>query len=171
MVVKNPDEELSKKIKENFRYDPETGELFKLVEGEWSLLVRGKNNPYVVTGLCGRSLLGHRVSWFLYYGVWPEESLDHINHIKDDNRIVNLREATDEDQNRNHPLSVTNTSGCKGVYWHKDTSRWLAKIWEGGRAGGWVHLGCFKEYDEAVAARKNAEKERGFHKNHGKPKG
>ena len=49
----------------------------------------------------GRQYLQHRVAWALHYGEWPASFIDHINHIRDDNRIHNLRVVTRAENNSN----------------------------------------------------------------------
>jgi len=61
--------------------------------------------------------------------------------------------------------SRRNTSGCVGVFLHKPTGKWIASIGCNGKS---VHLGYFSEKQEAIATRKKAEINYGYHKNHGK---
>jgi hypothetical protein len=107
----------------------------------------------------------HQVIWAMYHGEWAESTIDHINGIRDDNRIVNLRLADGQINGRNRGISKANTSGCVGVYWCKQTDQWCAQI-----KADYMHknLGRFHSFEEAVAARHAAEKLYGFHPNHGK---
>lgn len=57
----------------------------------------------------------HRLAWLYVYGILPTKSLDHINGIKNDNRITNLREATPRQNNLNKGVSPRSTTGFKGV--------------------------------------------------------
>ena len=109
----------------------------------------------------------HIVIWAMHNGRWPLDGMevDHINHNKTDNRIENLREASRVDQNRNQSLHKTNTSGHAGVSYRKDKLKWRAFINENNKQIG---LGHFDTKEEAIAARKKAEIEMGFHPNHGK---
>lgn len=109
----------------------------------------------------GKGYLAHRVAWAMVHGYWPEKPLDHISGCRSDNRLCNLREVTPAENQRNQKTPVTNTSGHVGVIWFPQTSRWQVRI-------GKQHVGYFKTFDEAVAARRDAERLHGYHENHGR---
>lgn len=104
----------------------------------------------------GKKYLVHRIIWEMAYGPIPKEmGIDHINGIKADNRVDNLRLATQSQNNWNRRKQKNNTSGFKGVYWEKQRSKWMALI----RAFGKLrHLGYFPTPESAYAARIEAEK-------------
>jgi len=114
--------------------------------------------------LLWQRVLAHRVVFALVNGRWPVAEVDHLNHERGDNRPENLREATHLTNHRNQSLRKNNTSGVMGVYWQKNRHTWNAAVMVRGRS---VHLGSFQTYDEAVAARRAAERRYGFHENHG----
>lgn len=166
-------------------YDPESGGLEWRVRPEdhfsggaktpaheaaiWNSKYAGKPafaNPssdgYRRTSVSGRKLLAHRVAWALHFGAWPGGEIDHINGVRHDNRMANLRCVDRQENARN--LSVT-SGESRGVYWYAPTSRWVSKIYN---AGKMLHLGYFKSRDDAVAARRAAERKYGFHENHGR---
>ena len=97
----------------------------------------------------------HRIIWCWHYGELPEYQIDHINRIKDDNRIENLRLAfyeglTDDEANRqNLGIRNDNTSGHEGVSWHEQRKKWRARI---GVKGKRISLGLYKHYEDACAA-------------------
>jgi len=91
--------------------------------------------------------------------------VDHINHIRDDNRWENLRLVSASGNSRNRGMSSRNTSGVTGVTWSRSKSRWVAQIKVDKEN---KTLGVFTDFSEAVNARKNAEVLYGFHENHGK---
>lgn len=94
-------------------------------------------------------LLAHRVAWALYHGAEPRAMIDHINGDPFDNRIANLRLCDNSLNGANRGPTILNTSGFKGVCWHKKTRKWMAQI---GVRGARYHLGYFDDPAEAHAA-------------------
>ena len=93
---------------------------------------------------------------FLYVtGSWPENLVDHINGIRDDDRWCNLREATFQQNAQNKAPCRRNTSGKVGVYPVKANGKWGAEIGVGGKN---IKLGCFEAKDDAIEARCLAER-------------
>jgi len=157
-------------------YDPETG-LFT-----WKATKRrgfvGRQagcfcprDGYIRIRIDSKLELAHRLAWNMTYPddpVGPNEQIDHINHIRTDNRIVNLRKASNTENSRNASIGVNNTSGALGVWFEKRRNKWAAEIKVDRKK---IHLGQFAEFADAVAARKAAEVKYGFHENHGKKRG
>ena len=112
----------------------------------------------------GRRYSAHRLACLYMKGQWPTHQMDHINHVRDDNRWVNLREATHLENHHNQSMNKNNTSGHTGVYWEKAISKWRARIWNKGKK---IHLGVFTSKAAAIAARKEANTKYGYHVNHG----
>lgn len=109
--------------------------------------------------------MAHRIIWEMHNGPIPDGmEIDHINHVRDDNRIENLRLVTHSDNQKNQKQHKTNTSGVTGVHWSKHRRKWVAKITINGKH---FNLGGFDSKELAISARKNAEKWTGFHENHG----
>ncbi|QGZ15006.1 HNH endonuclease [Salmonella phage LPSTLL] len=125
-----------------------------------------KNNKgYLLFDFKGKKHPAHRVIWEMHYGTIPDGmEIDHINHIRDDNRIENLRLASHAENTRNMSKHKYNTSGVTGVCWHKHQRKWVAQIMLDGK---YTYLGYFVDFDEAVRRRKSAELNLGFHSNHG----
>ena len=83
-----------------------------------------------------------------------KNDIDHINGIPYDNRKSNLRECTHSQNMKNMKLPLNNTSGDKGVYYRKDRDTWMAKIFVDGKK---IHLGSFKNKEDAIKVIKQAE--------------
>lgn len=111
-------------------------------------------NGYKVVNFSEKRMLVHRIVYLYHHGFLPKE-IDHINRNTIDNRIENLREATHSQNCMNKNLYKSNTSGVKGVSFHKKTNKWAAGIRLNGK---WKHLGLFDEIEKASMARFNAEK-------------
>lgn len=120
---------------------------------------------YAVGCIFQQKIMAHHAAFALMTGRWPQSEIDHINGHRADNRWVNLREVTHAENGRNVSLGSANTSGIMGVRWQAQTKAWVAYIRSGGKAR---HLGSFRTCEDALAARKKAERELGFHPNHGR---
>lgn len=88
----------------------------------------------------GRRHMAHRIAWLYVHGYEPIV-VDHINGVRDDNRISNLRPATDSQNAMNRKLQENNKSGYKGVSFHKQSSMWQASIKMNGKQ---KYLGLFE---------------------------
>jgi hypothetical protein len=117
---------------------------------------RLKSNGYAYISVGGRSYRAHRLVWFYNFGEWPKSELDHINGIKNDNRLCNLREVTRSQNMQNCGKYLNNTSGFKGVSWNKQSNKWKAQICISGKH---KHLGSFDTPEEASIAYQLAAKE------------
>jgi len=95
----------------------------------------------------------HHLAWIYVYGRKPSE-IDHINRVKSDNSINNLREVSSSDNSKNVGMYAHNTSGVTGVSWNKDYGKWVAYI---NSEGKHIHLGLHSHIFEAACARKRAE--------------
>ena len=146
-----------------YNYDPDTGLLvskkFKSRREHWA-----KPGNYITVSIDNKSFLAHRLIWMMVYGHWPDE-IDHINGNKQDNSLCNLRNVTALENRRNKCIQKNSTSGVMGVYWHAHHEKWLALIRVNYKL---LHLGYFSNKEDAIAARKAAEVNHGFHKNHGR---
>ena len=96
----------------------------------------------------------HRLILGLIDNEDSEKMVDHINHEALDNRKENLRIVTNSQNQMNRTKTSLNTSGERGVYWHKKTNKWQANLQINGKL---LYLGLFDNKEDAVLARKNAE--------------
>lgn len=85
------------RLKELLHYDLESG-IFK-----WKVArsvpigsIAGRKNTagHIQISIDNRRYQAHRLAWLYVYGFWPGQDIDHINRVKDDNRIVNLRDVS-----------------------------------------------------------------------------
>jgi hypothetical protein len=97
----------------------------------------------------------HRICWMLHHGRWPENQIDHINGNPADNRICNLREATNRQNCHNkHRPYKRSKSGVQGVHWDNERSKWRASIAVDYKS---INLGRFDSMREAIEARDKAK--------------
>jgi len=150
------------KLKELFIYNKKTGLFTRRVStGRHDCHKAGEiagtklTHRYVVISIGTQRYMAHRLAWLYVYGIWPAGDLDHINQDKYDNRITNLREATRKQNMQNVTRHKHNTSGFKGVAWHKQRNRWRAYIFIDYKQ---KHLGLFETKEKANEARLDAEK-------------
>ncbi len=155
-------------LKELLHYNPETG-VFKWKKKTANCIEIGdmagclNSRGYLIICINSKNYYAHRLAWLYMTGEWPVQ-IDHINHIKDDNSWINLRETTSQENSKNRSLRKTNKSGVIGVGWCKQSNKWKTGIKISQKA---IHLGYFTDKFEAICARKSAERKYEFHPNHG----
>lgn len=159
------------------RADFSTGALYWLPRGRewfssdrshstWNARYAGKRalnyvdpHGYCVGRLFDKQLKAHRAIWALAHGEWPEQ-IDHINSVRTDNRLINLRSVSVAQNNRNMRRRRDNTSGIAGVCWDRGRGKWLVTA-----CGNYV--GRFDDFSAAAAVRHAEMAKAGFHENHG----
>lgn len=126
------------RLKELLTYSPETGHFYwakktckKVVVGK-EAGCRESHYGYILVGIDGKVYGAHRLAWLYVHGVWPDQ-IDHANGDPTDNRLVNLRNCTHSQNLKNVKRPSHNTSGLKGVHFHRQTGKWRARITAGGR--------------------------------------
>jgi hypothetical protein len=145
-------------LREHLRYDPDTGVFV------WIKTVRhgGKAKVGDVAGavtangrikiaISKHQCYAHRLVWLYLYGRWPEKNIDHIDGNPSNNRLNNLREASQSQnmQNLSRKPKKSNTSGFIGVSWSKRKNSWVAAIRINGKQ---TNLGKFPTAELAHAA-------------------
>ena len=142
-------------IREYFDYNAQTGALvwkkkpaIAVSAGDLAGNIQ-PSNGYRYVSFKGYSIRAHRLIWALFYGEWPEGDLDHINGIRSDNRISNLRDAgrCSNAQNERKARKNNKSTGLLGSY--KAGNRYRAIIHVDGNP---VHLGRFDTAEDAHAA-------------------
>ncbi len=148
-----------KELKQVVHYNPETGIFTRKITTQYNAQkgdIAGTNHGdgYLNFWVNGKCYSNSRLAWLYVYGYFPENMIDHINRIRNDNRICNLREVSPQCNNRNSSIYITNTSGIKGVYWYKKTGKWCVQIQTNREC---KTLGYYKSFSEAVCLRLAAE--------------
>lgn len=117
------------------------------------------DSGYVVVRIDGKRFRAHRVIWEMHHGEIPNGyEIDHINRVRGDNKLENLRLVTSHENNLN--LSKRKSiSGVTGVVFNKKDGKWQAQI---GFNGKHVYLGQFLNKSDAIKARNEAEIKYGF---------
>jgi len=123
-----------------------------------------KLKGYRFIGVNKKKYLAHRLAWLYVYGEWPENQIDHINHIKTDNRISNLRDVTNEINQKNSYLNENSSSGINGVCWNKRKGRWSVRVSIEKKR---KFVGYYETIFDAAAAYIKASRLCGYHENHG----
>lgn len=148
------------KIQEFISYNPETGAM------TWKKVLGNRTQAGSACGanvdskgynrVCfdKKQYRAHRIAWAIFYGEEPIKQVDHINGDKTDNRIVNLRLATNTENSRNAKCSRNNSSGKTGVTYHRNAKKWVAQIVVNRKNH---YLGLFDKKEDAIKTRIQAE--------------
>jgi len=112
---------------------------------------------YIGIAIFYKHYWAHRLAWIYMYGEFPQKGIDHINHSRSDNRIINLRSANQIENSRNQKLSLANRSGVTGVHWHKSANKWVAQITVNSKP---VYLGLFTDKNDAISGETDHRRDR-----------
>ena len=168
--------------------DPIAGKLYWKTRGEemfvgkkwspthaaanWNARLAGKEalgyigiQGYKVGKVDGVDLRAHRVIFAMTTGAWPTDEIDHDQGVRSHNQFEKLNPATHAQNCKNQKRFNTNKSGTTGVCYDKKSGKWRAYIVVDYKQKS---LGYFFAKKEAIAARKVAAAEYGFHQNHGR---
>jgi len=130
-------------LQSKLHYNQETGVFTRLKNNK---IAGCKNqNGYIMIGLNNKDYRAHRLAWLYIHGYIPE-FIDHINGIKDNNKLSNLRPATKQQNSFNTKLRSCNTSKVKNVSWSKEKAKWKSYIKINGKQ---IHLGYTIDYFES----------------------
>lgn len=130
-------------VKELFDYDQNTGNLIRRSTGRKADSPQSKG--YLKVNYKGAIYASHRIVWLWNYGAWPEDDIDHINHVRTDNRIANLRDVPHIENMKS--VKRDNKTGFEGVKF--SGNKFTSHIKTNGKK---LHLGTFDTAKEAHEA-------------------
>lgn len=141
-------------LKASLNYDSETGNLYRISNRQGGFKIGAlagykHHSGYIYIKVNGKTYAAHRLAWLFHYGEIPDGEIDHINCNKSDNRIINLRLSDRKGNVCNVGLRKDNTSGVKGVSWHRECGKWVAYVRHNGRK---IYVGLFSELSDAADA-------------------
>lgn len=145
-------------VRQILHYDKNTGDFFwKISRGNQYTkpgMKAGFKDTYGHLGIeiNGKRYLSHRLAWLYVFGHWPKNQIDHINRIRDDNKLSNLRDVEILENLQNKGNYKNNTSGYKGVVINK-SGKFIAQITNNGKS---KYIGSYKTPQEASAAYQDA---------------
>jgi len=154
----------------NQLFEYRDGELYWKIKPSTNINIGAKAghlNPtgYSQTSINNKRYRNHRLIFLMHHGYLPE-CLDHIDGNPSNNKIENLRAATFTQNQHNRKLGRDNTSGVKGVNWHKATKKWRVTISVNNKH---KHFGCFDDLELAsLVAQEARNKYHGAFANHGR---
>ena len=138
-------------FKKYLSYDPDTGVFTRLKsvgnQPIGSVAGNKTSHGYVRISVEGRLWRAHRLAWLFFYEVWPTDQIDHINGVRTDNRIVNLREVNNRENQSN--TDKTRSGIPAGVHWDKSRGKWFSQALT---KDGKKALGRYDDMEEAHAA-------------------
>lgn len=140
------------RLKQLLHYNPDTGIFTRLIATSNNTkvgdIVGSKHHTgYLYAMIDYKTYSIHHLAWLYVYGEFPKLEIDHINGIKNDNKISNLRDVDKTTNMQNEVRArINSSSGLLGVRWRNDRNKWIASI----RVNGKVkRLGSFDNKIEA----------------------
>lgn len=152
---------LAEELRKALTYTPETGVFV------WNIAPNGRikigdvagnarTDGYTQIRFKRRLYLTHQLVWAYVHGHLPQGGLDHKDRDRANNRIGNLRPATQLENMQNKSMYCNNPSGHTGVYRNTRGTKWVANIRASGKT---IHLGSFAKIEDAVQARSLAKEQ------------
>ena len=153
-----------KEVKKYLDYNPDTGVFkWKVRTGKRNKIgsiIKCKNYyGYIVIRINKKLYKASRLAWLYMYGCFPKYNIDHINRIRDDDKLCNLRDVNQTVNRINSRIRKDNKSGKIGVSWCKLRKKWRAQITINKKL---IDLYYFENLDEAIKIRRKAEIKYGF---------
>jgi len=134
------------RLKDLMAYDADTG-LFTRIKSVQASGKRVSDKPngdgYLQFCIDYKMYLQHRAAWLYAYGEFPKGHIDHINRVKTDNRLCNLRVVNDFENSQNRTLAKNNL--YPHVQWLRKKNSFKVKIVSAGKA----YVRVFKSFEDA----------------------
>lgn len=147
-------------IRDYLSYDSETGFFvwikipYRSKVNLFKPIIIHRRNGYLSVQFAGYRYPTHVLAWWFYYNEFPNGEIDHINGIRGDNRISNLRIVNRSENCRN---CVRHREGKHvGIYWSKKYSRYESRYLINNE---WKFLGYYDSVEEALTARNIKQRE------------
>lgn len=120
------------KLRELLEYCPYTGVFTWKVDSKSAAGLKPvagyPSQGYIRIHTYGGNYWAHRLVWLYVFGYFPDSDIEHINGVRDDNRLKNLRLATRSRNMQNTSKHRDNSSGYKGVDWNKKKGKWRGRV-------------------------------------------
>ena len=146
---------MHKELLETFDYDNKGVLIWK----KTGKVAGSENHGYLRIRFKGKDYFAHRLIWFYHYGKWPKGQIDHVNRNKLDNRIENLKDVSQFENQKNKWSTKNSITGIPGLTWHKTKEKWEARLYENGR---YVYRKYFDLFQEAKEELLEERRKRGF---------
>ena len=168
MLVKNSKNKCitQKELKSQLNYNKDTGIFTWMVSNNNKIKIGSiagslhKQSGYIRIAVLGIQYQAHRLAFLYETGHMPEKVIDHINGVRADNRIVNLRDVSPTENNQNQKVCQVSNHSSKllGVTFNENANKWQAQISRNGRN---FYIGLF--VDKSVAHENYLQKKREIH--------
>jgi hypothetical protein len=141
--------------RKKYKYDEKTGNFY------WAIKPKNGNksigdlagsidsNGYLTLRVFNKIIKAHRLAWAFCYGNFPNKVIDHINHIKTDNRIHNLRDVSNA-ENLHNPRGSQINNKLNLLNIRKKQNKYVVQI---NKAQKRFHIGVYKTINDALRAR------------------
>lgn len=144
----------AEQLRELLHYDPETGIFVWRSKVSWGIKIGDiagtiEKSGYKVITFKKSLYKAHRLAWLYIHDKWPKDQIDHANGIRNDNRLVNLREATRAENAQNAGSRKGRDKASRGTSYKEDCNKWQAEIQVSGCR---KYLGIFDTQEEAHKA-------------------
>ena len=147
-------------LRKHLHYSPSSGEFTRIHRAKGANVgeIAGCKRPdgYIIISVCGRQYLAQRLAWLYETGDWPTLDMDHIDGVRDNNKLANLRHVSRSVNLQNLKSAKPNNMHSRLLGVVKNKQRWSARITTGGVG---IHLGTFDTPELASDAYINAKKE------------